>query len=93
MKYGDRVDIVRKLVRHQKYLGPNARDKFWKEAEYFAKNCIFLGYRTVADGFRGYDPEEGYNFFPKKHFRVALISPGERLSPIYCPISAVTKSA
>ena len=50
---------------------------------------IFLGTRTLQDGWRDYDSDAGCTFSPTRHYRVALISPGPKENPLYVPLTAI----
>lgn len=48
------------------------------------RDGIYIGYRTVSDGFKDYmGHEEGNASVPIAHYRVAVVVLGERENPVY----------
>lgn len=89
-KFGDRVEITRKLVRRYDTF---TSSKIWVDVEHVAKGCIFLGYRTVSNGRREWLDECGYTYSPTGHFRVAVVCPGEHRNQLYVPVDAIIVEA
>jgi hypothetical protein len=88
MTLGDRVEVTSIYEREQSgtYYWV---DKEWKEYVIKPRVGIYIGWRILQDGTRGYDPEEGYNWEAKKHFKAAVVVFNERQNPIYVPIGAL----
>lgn len=64
--------------------------KYWKSLEMkISRKGIFLGYRTLSDGYLDYDYEEGNTFIPEKFFKVALVCLSERENPVYVPLKFI----
>jgi hypothetical protein len=62
--------------------------KLWVETEKTVKG-IFLGTRTLQNGWRQFEEDEGYIFIRDNTFEAALISPGPRLNPVYVPLNSI----
>ena len=61
--------------------------KFWKKFE-FPGSGIFIGTRTLKNGNREFDCEEGYTFVPTEYITAALICPSPSQNPVYVPMEA-----
>ena len=85
MKMGDRVVITERYrkTRSGKYGVTQKRIPFGKEG-------LFIGQRTIKEGWREFDSESGWYFVPKNHIRVALVVYSENENPVYVPLDAVT---
>lgn len=86
MKFGDRIKISNKLIRLCKYEGTdyNATEyKFWYRLPLKEVEVIFLGTRTLTNGIRRYDSEEGWSYSPKEKIKAMLVCMNERTSPFY----------
>jgi hypothetical protein len=90
--YGDKVVFSRYYMRSSKEMKDSTGH--WRRLKYWAERLcemegIFLGTRTLRDGWRDYYPDEGCTFSPTRHYRVALISPGPNENPLYVPLTAI----
>ncbi len=97
-QFGAKVKVTAKLRRRIKteYIenkhGAIKRRKvvkYWHEADF---NCegVYLGTRTLQDGERCYDSEYGgYYFAAEKYHKVALVSPGPNINPVYVPLHGI----
>ena len=89
MKYGDVITVKGKYRRVNKRIQQGLDlSKMGKVWEFVSGEItgIYLGERTLANGWNDYDPEYGYLFNPTEHFKVLLVSPSARLNPVYAPI-------
>lgn len=85
LEYGQAVKCSVKLERRW---GKN-HFKYWNPVE-SKFTGIFLGLRTLYDGQVHFgDYEESVTFTRKRSFVAALVSPGERLNPVYVPLEAI----
>lgn len=50
---------------------------------------VFLGTRTLQNGYTDYDYDNGNTFIPKEYVTVALVCCGPRTNPIYVPLEAL----
>jgi hypothetical protein len=50
---------------------------------------IFIGTRTLQNGYVDYDYDAGNIFVPKEYVTVALVCCGPRSNPIYVPLEAL----
>ncbi len=89
LKLGCPVSVTRKLIRRSKTVD-RKRYKYWKHFEFIkSRSGIFLGNRTLSNGFVDYDSDDGYTFDGKEYIKVALICLSERECPIYVPIDNI----
>jgi hypothetical protein len=93
--FGDMVSITHKYKRKTEYR-KNSKNglmnitwKMWIREPYKRSNCIFLGYRNIADGIREYEYEVGYYFYPREYFKVALVCPNDKTNPVYVPLDSI----
>lgn len=92
--FGSPVAANEVLLRRTKY--EHRDDKYrtrkvlkvWERREKRVDG-IFLGTRVLQNGERDYDNECGYTFSATERFKVALISPGPNLNPVYVPLDAL----
>jgi len=97
MEFGSLVNINEKYKRvwgTRKTKGwkgvlHDAKTKEWKRVKYEVKGCIFLGIRTLSNGFNSWEYDIGYVFEPIESFNAALVCPGPRINPIYVPLDAI----
>lgn len=91
-KFGEQIVFDTKLER---IYGKNPYDskinKFWKYIHMQPTNGIFLGWRTLSNGYvvRYYD--EGPDYDPKEYIKVALVAYSPKRKPIYVPLEGVIK--
>lgn len=89
--FGDKVSITRKYERtFKREKITDATLKEWVVNPYPKKDCLFLGTRTLRNGVRDFDPEEGYYFEIKETLTAALVSPGKNLNPVYAPLEDIS---
>lgn len=88
MKYGDTIVVNEKYVRRSRWerdkLGNSRLRKEWLLVPYRVDG-IYLGTRTLQNGWSDYDDECGSMWAPIEHFRVSLVSPSKNKNPIYVP--------
>jgi hypothetical protein len=96
MKFGDRVNISEKYKRvwgqrQCTYGGTphNAYTKEWKRVPFVVDGGIFLGFRTLSDGWNDYEYEVGYVFSAIESFKAALVCPSDRMNPVYVPLDKI----
>lgn len=87
MEFGQEIKVTNILKRHQSHNS----SKYWLAKEHSA-TAIFLGYRTLANGRRDYDYEEGYSFSPDQHFKAALVCEGVNTNPYYTLVNFDSES-
>lgn len=88
-KFGSVVSVKEKFVRKQKTGKKGGTWKYWERIPFEVNNCIFLGTRILQNGIREYDSEYGCTFDPHERIKVALVSPGKNLNPVYIPLDNV----
>ena len=91
--YGDRVTFDHYYYRTSK------QTKRGKDNYYGTLKCwevglcdmqgIFLGTRTLQDGWLDWPCDEGCTFVPTRRYKVALVSPGPNKNPLYVPLTAI----
>lgn len=84
IEFGDKI-IVNRFYRRSFDNGK----RIWANCPYPVHNGIFLGYRTIQEGWREWE-YSNWIFIPTDYLRVALVSPGPTLNPIYVPIDSIT---
>lgn len=62
------------------YMFPRSQER---GADRLPSVAVFLGYRTVSDGWTEYDYEDGPEYHPLAYYRVALVCFGPREKPVY----------
>lgn len=94
--FGQKVTIAQKYYRkcenrvvHTTGFTRGEEWKVWATRGY-AKEGVFLGYRTLSNGIRYYEADEGYYFGPEERIKAALVYPGPHLNPVYVPLDAIT---
>lgn len=91
IKFGEWVYVDSKLERAVKYgnvniLGPrydSKRIKYWRKTNTEEKKVIFLGPKTLKNGYTDFDYESGYIFHFIKTIKAALVCEGPRKNPFY----------
>lgn len=88
IKFGDKVTFERKMFRaHQN--DPTRRSKptwLWRPVEFgnSGGTGVFLGYRSLQQGYRDYGSDEGHYFVETgMRVKVALVCTGPSSNPIY----------
>jgi len=56
--------------------------KYWNALEKKGSG-LYLGLRTISNGVRKYDDDDGFWYSPQEYFTVALVCTGPRSNPIY----------
>ena len=79
-----RASTLKKRVDAQDWIGAGREIRRWVLVP-FESEGLFLGMRTIKNG-TVCSSYEGATFTPTEHFRVALVSPGEKLNPVYAPV-------
>lgn len=94
--FGDRLVTSKRLVRGGKRiaetgLGSSASTRYWIEKSIVEgeTEVIFLGQRTLSNGFKELDSEYGWIYTPKEHFRAWLVC-AEKRKPFYIMPLGVT---
>jgi len=80
MKFGEHITVTQKYVRYRS--GPK---KYWALETIPETSCLLIGVRTLQDGLRHWNYEEGYSFQPTKHFRAILVVESPKKNPFYTP--------
>jgi len=89
LKLGCPVQVTKKLVRRSKTVD-GKRYKYWNPRELNPiRSGIFLGNRTLMNGFTHYYSDEGYTFDKKEIIKVALVCLSDRENPIYVPLDNI----
>jgi len=85
IKFGDQVLITKKYRRHKK-------EGLIKEylPENFKSDGIFLGLRTITNGYSECWGNEPCYWMATESFRVGLVIINERENPVYVPIDSIT---
>lgn len=91
MKFGDWItfDATLKRVRKRREDGVY---KSWEQEESGVTPGIFLGYRTLTNGYRDSYADGGFRFIPKEHFRAALVAFSERYNPVLVPLDHIDET-
>jgi hypothetical protein len=91
-KFGDVVSIKEKYKRvwgkmPSTYGGKphDASTKEWRRTPFVHDGCLFLGYRTLSNGWTKY--EVGYVAI--ESFKAALVCHSPNKNPVYVPIDAM----
>jgi len=84
LEFGCKVSISGKYVRISR-----SRNKEYVAKEFSAKG-IFLGHRTITNGYTVFDNYDGPYWVATSHMRVALVCVSPNENPIYVPIEAVS---
>jgi len=87
VKYGEKVTVKGIYKRENSDLIVHGRSRSGKKwvLEEGEVEGIFLGIRTLSDGYMDYS-EEYAEYCGTEHFRVALISISAKRNPVYAPI-------
>lgn len=62
--------------------------RIWRRKPYKAIG-LFLGTRILQEGSREFENEYGYYFNAIGRFKVALVSPGYGVNPVYVPLDSI----
>ena len=64
--------------------------KAWHRWEYSTpRHALYIGKRTLSDGYVEWWEEEGYAYTPERHFIAALVVFSERERPVLVPLDAL----
>ena len=82
--FGEKVKITKRFKRvHTK----------GRRKEYLERDCVtngvFLGLRTITNGYTDCSYDEGCYWLAEKHIRAALVATSPRQNPIYVPLDAI----
>ena len=93
IKFGQSITIKSKLIRCYEHHNDGYRSKTYKcwkpRLLPNIKTGIFLGYRTLSNGYRSYFSDEGYSFAPMEYFKCALVCISPTHNPIYVPLDDI----
>lgn len=100
LKFGSKV-VVDKILKRRikrkrsdtpnKYTGEHRHFdyKYWREYAIKEKECLFIGYRNLANGESDYIGDGVVNFIAHDYIKVALVVANERENPFYVPLESV----
>lgn len=93
IKFGAKVSCKQKLIRYQERAKdgnfPNRYLKGWRRGKCINSikqkqfNGLFIGYRTVQEGYTEINGEYGPFFVPVNYKKVALVVKDENTNPVY----------
>ena len=83
MKLGDKIKVRNALKRNIETYLTSAPAKYWDVVRTEEQEAVFLGFRTLTNGFREWYAEEGYRFHRGNHFKAALVCSNENRNPFY----------
>lgn len=84
MEYGKIVTANKMYVRRT-IIKEGRRFKHWVLTPQFTRG-IYLGKRTLQNGYIEWQDDEGWLFYSSEFIKVALVSPSEHKNPIYVPL-------
>lgn len=100
IKFGDWIIVDSKLrrcckYREQKICGFTRKEryKFWKSIKIKEKKVVFLGTRTLMNGFTNYDFDYGYYFEHEEAIKAALVCENSRNNPFYVLYENIIRKA
>jgi hypothetical protein len=91
MKLGDVVTITR-VYRRREHSRWNEKArchetvKAWEPWQVKERRAIFLGWRTLSNGIREWEPEAGAIFTPESYIKAALVCFSTKENPVYVPV-------
>lgn len=91
-KFGEKVICTAKFIRHRQKIDINRDKKYWKKEHFTARTGIYLGLRTLSDGFAVHTEDDWYfeaTFEATRIFPVALVALSKRENPIYVPLDCI----
>ena len=89
LKFGQSIIINNKLVRKLKSKPKNqgrlsgSGYKYWHNLDIKEQSAIFLGFRTLKNGWRTFDSDEGWYFEADEAIIAALVCTGKSKNPFY----------
>jgi hypothetical protein len=78
MKFGDHIKVSHRLKRRKR-----EGRAFWDKIPMLDTEVIFLGNRTLTNGFRRWDSDEGWFYVPNEIIKARLVCQNERTAPFY----------
>lgn len=96
LHFGAWVDFNRTLVRRRV---KDSQTGHWDRKEWrrsFAttlRRGIYIGWRTLANGYRSWEDGIGWSFSPTDHLEAALVAYNPRRKPALVPFGALTEVA
>jgi len=96
-KFGQKVKVLAKMVRYRNHENRknsygrefSVKAKYWVKREITKVNGIFLGYRTLYNGYVDEIIDEGLIFISESHFQVALVACSPNKNPVYVPLDSI----
>lgn len=88
MKHGQPVKCSSVLKRMERWESPRMY-KTWEKAAPVSDSGLFLGYRTLSNGFTEFLFDEGPAWTGQGYIRVALVSFGLKTNPVYVALDAI----
>lgn len=94
LKLGQAVVVSQRYVRREENefvpQGRTRRKKVWKAENRRSESCVFLGYRTLKNGWTDWDSDCGWCFRSTETIKVALVCPPGNKNPFYTPLDAIS---
>jgi len=92
MKLGDIVTVTAVYHRRQQSHDDGRYTytrKFWDVWNIAPRTAVFLGWRTLSNGRREWEPEVGAVFIPEKdgYIKSALVCFSTKENPVYVPVN------
>lgn len=96
MKFGDNVTVTQ-VYRRREQTRWNERYswydtlKVWELSAIKPRAAIFLGWRTLSNGVREWEPDVGAVYTPDKdgYIKAALVCFSSRENPVYVPVDGI----
>lgn len=97
IKFGDKVLVAKRLKRRTSWTKPSEPNKYtdvkykhWVEYPMIKqKECLFIGFRTLANGVADYIGDGATVFLPRDYVKVALVVTDGNTNPFYAPLNAL----
>lgn len=83
MEFGQKITINHKLKRIVKYNGAQNDDKIWVKEAIEETEAIVIGIRTLSEGYRAYEEDMGFLYYPQKYIKALLVATDIRRNPFY----------
>jgi hypothetical protein len=94
LKLGQTVAVSQRYFRREENefvpQGRTRRKKVWKAEKRKLESCVFLGYRTLKNGWTDWDSDCGWCFRSIETIKVALVCPPGNKNPFYAPLEAIS---
>lgn len=89
IEFGDKV-VVTEVYQRRGAASSGRSPKYWERKSIQRRKGLYIGTRTLANGVTEWvGSEEGYCFFPREHFKAALVVFSERERPVLVPIDNI----